>query len=124
MRGTGFELLKECPFEFDKSKKLGHMRCDYDGGRNTKPFTSWFGIDGWKDNIDKYNINPRGLDEVVNYICYEKLNSYDKFLDFIGYYEKAYDGINYFMQHDNLDIWIRMIPAKDDYNIYINFYHK
>lgn len=116
------ELVKECPFEFDKDKKLGHMRCDFDGGRDIAPYTTWFGTGDWKQNIDDDGVHA--MDEVINFICHKEVNSYKKLIEHTGYLDNPYDSVNYYMQYKNVDVWVRMIPAKDDYNMYINFYYQ
>lgn len=118
------ELIKDCPFEFDKEKKLGHMRCDFDGGQNIRPYKTWFGAGNWQAKADDYDIDPKELDEAVNFVCNDCVSTYSKLLDYTGYLENPYDHVNYYFQHRNIDVWVRMIPAKNDYNMYINLYHR
>lgn len=118
------ELLKECPFEFDKEKKLGHMRCDYDGGQDIRPYKTWHGRSDIEEICDILGIDLEELDEAINFVCNDCCPTYTKFKKYVGYLENPYDHVNYFFQHKNIDVWVRMIPAKSDYNMYINLYHR
>jgi hypothetical protein len=118
------KLIKECPFDFDQTKKLGHMRADFDGGRDVRPYKTWFGTGNWKNKIDEFGISAEDMDEAVNFVCSDEVNTYSKLLKYTGYLENPYDSVNYYFQHKNIDVWVRMIPAKDDYNMYINLYHR
>lgn len=118
------ELLKDCPFTFDKEKKIGHMRCDYDGGREIRPFTTWFGTDYLEAVCQQHEINIHDLDKAVNFVIDDNCNNYSNFMEFIPDSVSDYDSVNYFFQYNNVDVWVRMIPAPNDYNIYINLYHQ
>lgn len=118
------ELLTECPFTFDKEKKIGHMRCDYDGGRDVRPYKSWFPSGDIKEICEEHGIDLADLDNAVNMVINEHCPTYSAFLNYIPRGLSDYDSVNYFFQYNNVDVWVRMIPAPHDYNIYINLYHQ
>jgi hypothetical protein len=117
------ELLRDCPFTFDGEKKIGHMRCDYDGGRDIRPFTQWNPTKDVGIVCEEYDINIHDLDSVVNRVI-DELDSYSKFMEYIPDSVSDYDSVNYFFQYNGIDVWVRMMPARNDYNMYINLYHQ
>jgi hypothetical protein len=117
------ELTKTSPFEFDQTKKLGHMRCDFDRGLDIRPFRTWFPTGNLEKASKEYGIDVKDLDGAVNFVCNE-VNTYSKLMEYVGYLENPYDSVNYYFQYKNIDVWVRMIPAKDDYNMYISLYHR
>jgi hypothetical protein len=118
------KLLEECPFEFDKEKKLGHMRVDWDGGRDIKPFSTWFPVSDFEKKIEQYQIPISEILNATRWVTTERIPKFSEVVTLCGGYQGHFDSKNYYFQFGNCDYWLRLIPAKDDYNLYINVFHR
>lgn len=113
------ELSYEELFQIDNQKKLGVMRIDwYDG----KLSNTWNPTE-LLINLKKNNkIDLQQLQEELNYIQFDKLNSFDKIV-------KMCDGTGYeretllFVQGKYNNYAIKLIPVRDSYS-YIFTYNK
>lgn len=116
------ELKSDIMWEFNKEKKLGHIRCDFDRGRASKPFSTWFKSDNMQYLVKKHSIDLKKIDSTINCILESKIDSYDKVVELCGG-KIGYSAENsVYLQRDECNYWIRLIPVKEDYNIYISVY--
>lgn len=108
------ELTKEMTFEFNGEKKIGHMRCDFNDERLAN---SWFGETLAKED----GVNLKVIQETMNTIMFEEIPTFDKLVDMCGGmgYDKEQ---NRFLVQGDYNYWIRLLPAKGDYNLYIHVY--
>jgi hypothetical protein len=109
-------LEKNCPFEFEAEKKVGHMRCDFQDGSLAN---SWFPTDHSKDE----NVNLTDIQNTVNSVMFDELTTFEKVVELCG--GEGYDfRQNRFFVEGDYNYWIDLIPAKGDYNYYIHVYTK
>lgn len=115
-----FEITKEMGFKFQKELKIGHIRADFnDGDKN--PFNRWFANEDIQVLTDKHDIDLKEVQEAVNYVMFEHFSTWDKLVEACG--GTGYDKeTNYFGTHGKCNYWIRLLPCKGDYNMYINVY--
>lgn len=110
------ELTKEMTFEFIAEKKIGHMRCDFNDG---KLANTWFGTALAKEEA----VDLKDIQETVNTIMFEEIPTFDKLVEMCG--GMGYDKEkNLFLVQGDYNYWIRLLPAKGDYNLYINVYNQ
>lgn len=116
------KLTDQMNFEFEKEKKLGHMRCQY--GNSSQIANQFVKTDLFSDKSVKNEINLQRIQEVVNVIQFEWIENYEKLEMYCKGSEWDKKETNYFLQDDNLNYWIRLNPfGTSDYNCYVHIYH-
>lgn len=116
-------ITDQMNFEFDKNKKLGHVRSQF--GNDKLIANQFVASEDFSENLKKYNLNVNRINEVANVIQFEFVENFDGLL-------RSCKGINskeetnYFLQDSNINYWIRLIPTfgTSEYNCYIHFYHE
>ncbi|URZ05957.1 hypothetical protein [Clostridium felsineum] len=120
------KLSKEQTFEVKNNFKIGHMRCSFE---NKKMSNQWIPL--YRSN-NKTNSELKEIQKVINEIM-DKYNTFQKIVhECDAYYKKEidymFDGINYntdlFLSKGTFNYWVRLIPQKGEYNIYISVYDK
>lgn len=112
---TGVEI-----FKVDPEKEIAYNRLDHNGYRW---YNTWFP----KNGTDNNKIISE-MEKVSDYMTESALKNGIK--DIYKLAEKcnaqnlSYDEYNLFYKGKHTDVWIRMIPRRGDYNLYIHFYEK
>lgn len=104
---------KELTWEFNKDKKIGHMRCQLKS--NGLEANQW--------------ISEQKLTHDINAVAHEIIQvvgNYDNLVDsFCNGKEGFENETKYFYQKNGINYWIRTLPIGEfEYNLYINVYHQ
>lgn len=113
-------LTKEKVFEFDMTKKIGHVRSQF----GFKGLIAQQFVRTTEKAIYEVIEDAHKVDQVNEQILKEIKNLYnlvDEFCEGNEGYEYHY---NLYYSDDNANYWVRLIPVVDDYNCYISIYHK
>ena len=116
-------LTNKMNFEFEKQKKLGHVRVQF--GNEKLIANQFVPSEDFADNLKKYNLESKKINDVVNCIQFELLGNFENLLLYCtGINSK--DETNWFLQEGHINYWIRLIPTfgTSEYNCYIHFYHE
>lgn len=124
------ELLKklsnEIMFEFDKTKKIGHLRCQF--GYDNQIANQFVSFEDMDDKVKKHQIDLKRVNEVCNVIQFDWIQNYEKIESLCPESPESPFGrkeINYFLQDSNVNYWIRLNPfGTTEYNCYIHIYHQ
>lgn len=112
-------LKTECPFYFNKAKKLGHVRCQF--GYEKQIANQFMGQEDLSEKIQKYNILLGPVNKTCNLIQFEWIRNYE----YLTHLCKGEEEVNYFYQDEQCDYWIRLNSfGVNEYNCYIHIYHK
>lgn len=113
---------EEFSFKVKEENRVGTMRVYFDG--DVQLCNSWFPSSNMRELANTYGKRLLvELQDVLNDIMFNKLNTFDKVIDTCGGYGYDYEA-NRFTQFGQCNYWIRLIPAKGDYNYYIKDYIK
>ncbi|PJI10236.1 MULTISPECIES: hypothetical protein [Clostridium] len=120
------ELSKKQTFEVKNTLKIGHMRCSFEDKRMCN---QWMPL--YRSN-NKTSSELKEIQKVINEIM-DKYNTFEKVLHECEAYHGVeinymFGGLNYnadlFLVHGNFNYWVRLIPQKGEYNLYISVYDK
>ena len=116
------KISKEMMFDFDKNKKIGHIRCQF--GDSKLIANQFIAVDGSKELIIKNNIKIEEINKIVNKILNEWIKNYDQLEELCEGEDCNKKETNYFLQNENVNFWINInaIGTKE-YNCYIHIYH-
>lgn len=110
-------LTKEMNFEFDKNKKIGHIRTQFNWEKLEA--NQFIPVSDMESKVKNHDIHLGKLNGVCKAIQFDWLKNYETI-------EELCDGqeTNYFVQYENVNYWIRLNPfGISDYNCYIHIYH-
>jgi hypothetical protein len=109
-------LTKEMNFKFEDNKKIGHIRTQFDWEKLVS--RQFIPVADMESKVKDHNIHLGHLNGVCIAIQEKWLKNYETI-------EELCDGqeINYFVQNENVNYWIRLNPFENDHNCYIHFYH-
>lgn len=111
---------KEMNFAFDKDKKIGHVRIQFNGkGLLANQFIQT--MDGDINQVADIKLVNGVVNEINNWV-----KDYDNLVDNLCDSQEGFDKeVDYFYIDDNANFWIRVLPiGEGDYNLYIHIYKK
>jgi hypothetical protein len=116
-------ISSELNFEFDKEKKLGHLRCQY--GSTNQIANQFVSTELFADKSKNNEINLNRIQEVVNVIQFNWIENFKNLENLCKGEDWSKEETNYFFIDENINYWIRLIPqyGTSEYNCYINVYH-
>lgn len=122
MNITEMELVKNAFFktEEDGVIGLGLMRCDFeDGGLANKFFPS----EVMEELVKKHDLDLNQINSEVNYFMFEKFSTFEKIVVACHPTTRITDDMhNLFAEGETCNYWIRLIPERGSYNMYIKIY--
>lgn len=117
-------ILKDIMFEFDKTKKIGHLRCQF--GYDRQIANQFIPFESMDKKVKEYQINLKRVNEVCNIIQFEWIQNYLNIEKLCVSSKDASNmkETNYFLRDGNVNYWIRLNPfGVQQYNCYIHLYH-
>lgn len=125
------KISSDIMFEFDNSKKIGHIRCQY--GNQNQIANQFVPAENMTEKVKKHHLNIPEINKVCNILQYDWIQNYLRLESLcdnkkpndkpsLFYTEKK--ETNYFLQYKNVSYWIRLNPfGTENYNCYIHIYH-
>lgn len=117
-------ISKDIMFEFDKTKKIGHLRCQF--GYNRQIANQFIPFESMDKKVKEYQIDLKRVNEVCNIIQFEWIQNYLNIEKLCVSSKDASNmkETNYFLRDGNVNYWIRLNPfGVQQYNCYIHLYH-
>lgn len=120
VESLGLDIKRELFWEFKKELKIGHIRADFnDGGLHN----SWIPAHDQEERVKKHGIDLSEVQKVVNDIMFNHYMTLEKVQEVCGGCLYS-DESKVFITYGKCNYWVRFIPVKGDYNMYINVYAK
>jgi len=110
-------LTKEMNFEFEKDKKIGHIRTQF----NSKKLVAnqFIPVENMSKKVKEHKLHLGKINGVCKTIQFDWIKNYDTIEELCNGEET-----NYFLQYENVNYWIRLNPfGTSEYNCYIHLYH-
>lgn len=117
-------ISKDIMFEFDKTKKISHLRCQF--GYDRQIANQFVPFEGMDKKVKEYQIDLKRVNEVCNIIQFEWIQNYLNIEKLCVSSEDASNmkETNYFLRDGDVNYWIRLNPfGVQQYNCYIHLYH-
>ena len=110
-------LTKEMNFKFEKDKKIGHVRTQFNWEKLVA--NEFIPVGDMKEKVKEHNLHLGKINGVCKAIQFDWLKNYETIEELCNGEET-----NYFVQYENVNYWIRLNPfGISEYNCYIHLYH-
>lgn len=120
------KISNQIMFEFDKNKKIGHIRCQY--GYHKQIANQFVPFQDMDEKVKQYQIDLKRVNEICDAIQFDWIQNYEKLESLCLNHpesESEKKETNYFLQDENVNYWIRLNPlGTSEYNCYIHIYHQ
>lgn len=120
LKWTNVKELNDLGLE--EEKLLGRMRLDWLGSRIDHVCNQWFPSPQFVEAMLQNNLSIQALQEVLNELIFNQLNSFDRVIEQCGGEGYCYEQL-FKIQTQKFNFFIRLKPVKDDYSYIFVYYH-
>ena len=115
MMNKKFELGTKLCWEFDMSKKIGHIRAHFNDGRLSSH---------WVSGLNNLSDKEWGEIGLISDEVFKIITCLNKVIELCEGSNLATGEANYYCQSENLNFWIRLNPQKGEHQVYVHAYKK